>query len=228
MKQTLTIAVLFLVLALVVAGCANSSNTDAMSKDDSKGSDDGAMTKDESAGVEKSSDADMTKTESNIDSKTDSTEAMGKTESSIESSSKTTQSSQTQIQGTVPEPMASYNGNILAGKTSPYIEFNKPDYDAALNSNKKILLYFYASWCPLCRAEQPETFAAFNELNDANLIGFRVNYKDSATDSDEEALAREFGVSYQHTKVIIKDGQRVLKAPDSWNKQRYLDELAKI
>ena len=121
-----------------------------------------------------------------------------------------------------------YSGNVLAGKTSPYLEFNKADYDKAISENKIILLYFYANWCPICRLEQPETFAAFNELNSTNIIGFRVNYKDSETDNDEVALAKEFGVSYQHTKVIIKDGIKTLKAPDSWDKERYLEELNKV
>lgn len=122
-----------------------------------------------------------------------------------------------------------YTGKVLAGtEATKYLDFNKADYDKALKEKKKILLYFYANWCPICKKEQPETFAAFNELNDPDLIGFRVNYRDSDTDSDEEALAKQFGVSYQHTKVILKDGQRVLKAPDSWDKQRYLDELRKV
>ncbi|MBI2647160.1 thioredoxin family protein [Candidatus Woesearchaeota archaeon] len=122
-----------------------------------------------------------------------------------------------------------YQGKVLAGtESTKYLDFNKADYDKALKEKKKILLYFYANWCPICRLEQPKTFAAFNEIKDADLIGFRINYRDSDTDADEEALAKEFGVSYQHTKVILKDGQRVLKAPDSWDKQRYLDELAKV
>ena len=122
-----------------------------------------------------------------------------------------------------------YKGKVLAGtEKTKYLDFNKADYDKALKEKKKILLYFYANWCPICKKEQPETFAAFNEINDPDLIGFRVNYRDSDTDSDEEALAKEFGVGYQHTKIILKNGQRVGKFPDSWDKQRYLDELAKV
>ena len=125
--------------------------------------------------------------------------------------------------------MSEYKGKVLAGTDkTKYLEFNKADYEIALKEKKKILLYFYANWCPICKKEQPETFAAFNELNEPDLIGFRVNFRDSDTDADEEALAKEFGVAYQHTKVILKNGQRVGKFPDSWNKQRYLDELAKV
>lgn len=122
-----------------------------------------------------------------------------------------------------------YTGKVLAGtEKTKYLDFNKADYENALNDKKKILLYFYANWCPICKKEQPETFAAFDELNDPDLIGFRVNFRDSDTDDDETNLAKEFGVSYQHTKVILKDGQRVGKFPDSWDKQRYLDEIIKI
>ena len=123
---------------------------------------------------------------------------------------------------------ASFTGKVLAGTTSKYLEFKKADYDNALKEKKKILLYFYASWCPTCKAEQPNTFAAFNQLNDLNLIGFRINFKDSDTDADEESLAKKFGVGYQHTKVILVDGERAGKWPDSWDKERYLEELGKI
>ena len=118
-----------------------------------------------------------------------------------------------------------YSGNILAGKNTQYIEFNNEDYEKALSENKVILLYFYANWCPICNAEQPKIFDAFNELNKDNVVGFRVNYKDDETDSNEVALAKQFGISYQHTKVIIKNGQQVLKALDSWNKGRYIYEV---
>jgi hypothetical protein len=54
-----------------------------------------------------------------------------------------------------------------------------------------------------------------------------VNFKDDQTDVDEKALAMEFGVAYQHTKVFVKNGVKVLKAPDSWDSARYTSEIAK-
>lgn len=114
---------------------------------------------------------------------------------------------------------------VLAGTTSMYYEFTNEAYTQALHENKKILLFFYAEWCPGCIAEQPEVHAAFEELNNPNVVGFRVNYKDTHTDSYETALAKEFGIAYQHTKIILENGKQVLKAPDQWTKERYVAEL---
>jgi len=93
-------------------------------------------------------------------------------------------------------------------------------------SDKLIVLYFYANWCPICREEFPKMQSAFDQINDSSVIGFRINYNDNETDDNEKGLAKEFGVAYQHTKVFIKNGQRVLKAPESWNSaETYLSKI---
>jgi len=119
-------------------------------------------------------------------------------------------------------------GKVLAGKSAPLLDFTKADYDTAVKLDKLIVLYFYANWCPICKVEFPLAQAAFNELTIDKVVGFRVNYKDSDTDADEVALARQFGVAYQHTKVFLKNGKQILKAPDSWDKTRYLTEINKF
>jgi|SRR3989338_5109738 len=118
-----------------------------------------------------------------------------------------------------------YKGTILAGNVAKVIDFNKVDYDAALKSDKLIVLYFYATWCPICKEEIKNFYEAFNQLTNVQVVGFRVNYNDDDTDDAEKALAREFGVAYQHTKVFVKNGERVLKSPESWDTQRYISEI---
>jgi len=120
-----------------------------------------------------------------------------------------------------------FAGRVLAGTTAPLLEFAKEDYDKALNSDKLVVLYFYANWCPICKEEIPHLEGAFNDLTTDRVIGFRVNYNDSDTDNEERNLAREFGVAYQHTKVLLKNGSRVLKSPETWSKERYLSEINK-
>src|SRR3990167_9178478 len=42
-----------------------------------------------------------------------------------------------------------YQAKVLAGNSSPFLEFNKADYEKAKSEGKIILLDFYATWCPI-------------------------------------------------------------------------------
>ena len=116
---------------------------------------------------------------------------------------------------------------MLAGTSAPLLDFTKADYDSAIKTNKLVVLYFYANWCPICKKEFPIMQEAFNELETDAVVGFRVNYNDDQTDDTEKNLAREFGVAYQHTKVFVKNGTRILKSPESWDDKRYDIEINK-
>ena len=120
---------------------------------------------------------------------------------------------------------ASYAGAVLAGTAAKLLDFTKTDYETAIKSDALVALYFYANWCPICKAEFPKMQEAFNELQSGDVVGFRVNYNDNETDDTERALAKEFGVAYQHTKVFLKKGERVLKSPEGWDKEKYVKEI---
>ncbi len=105
------------------------------------------------------------------------------------------------------------------------LDFNIADYEAALASDKLIVLYFYADWCPICKEEFPKMQSVFQKLEHENVIGFRVNYNDDETNEAEKNLAREFGVGYQHTKVFVQNKKRVLKSPESWDEATYVENI---
>lgn len=121
-----------------------------------------------------------------------------------------------------------YQGNVLAGTTSPYLQFTKADYQKALSENKIILLDFYANWCPICRSESPHLKSGFDGLTTDKVVGFRVNFNDSDTDDDEKMLASEFDIPYQHTKVLLKNGQEVKRSGQKWDQQTFDQEINQI
>src|SRR3989344_9520477 len=87
--------------------------------------------------------------------------------------------------------MAKYTGTVLAGPSALLLDFTKADYDTAVKSDTLVVLYFYANWCPICKAEFPIMQKVFDELTTDTVIGFRVNYNDDQTDNDEKNLAKE-------------------------------------
>ena len=124
--------------------------------------------------------------------------------------------------------IAGYSGKVLAGITSPYLIFNKVDYDKVLTSGKVVFLDFYANWCPICRDEAPSLKSGFDSLQSDKVVGFRVNYNDSDTDQDEKDLAKQFSVPYQHTKVILKDGKEVARSLESWDKNEFIKQMSAL
>ena len=123
---------------------------------------------------------------------------------------------------------AMFMGTLLAGTdNTPLLEFNEDDYQKALAEGKLVTLFFYANWCPICKEEFPKMQAAFDQLTVDNVVGFRVHYRDDEITSAQEDLAKEFGVGYQHTKVFIKNGERILKDPSSWSESKFISEITK-
>ena len=108
-----------------------------------------------------------------------------------------------------------------------FYEFDKESYDAALKDGKYVFLDFYANWCSTCKSESPAIKAAFNALEDDDVIGFQVNYNDDHTDENEKALAKKFNAPYQHTKLVISPSEAVLsrnyKGPSS--EQEILEQI---
>lgn len=93
-----------------------------------------------------------------------------------------------------------------------YVEYPQGIVNGGSVSNRRVL-FFYASWCPFCRPADAEFRDRMSEIpGDVTVI--RVNYNDSDTDEGEKNLARQYGVTYQHTFVQIDpDGTAVA----TWN-----------
>jgi thiol-disulfide isomerase/thioredoxin len=128
---------------------------------------------------------------------------------------------------TIIEKLTSqYQGRILAGNKTPYIEFNTYDYEKATTEGKVILLYFYSDLNPYCKTDETKIFKAFEDMENTKMIGFKVHYSDEVTTATENALAETLEVKNARTKIIIKDGKVLQRNVNSWNINDYAAQMS--
>ena len=79
------------------------------------------------------------------------------------------------------------------------IKANKDNFESIKNSDKPVLLDFYADWCGPCRMVSPIVDEIAEERDD--IIVAKINV------DEENDLASEFGVFSIPTLVVLKNGK---------------------
>ena len=86
-----------------------------------------------------------------------------------------------------------------------------------LNSDKTVLLDFWATWCGPCQMIAPTVHEIADERADI-LVG-KINV------DDQPALAQQFGIVSIPTLIVMKNGQIVNKAVGLRSKEQLLSML---
>ena len=94
------------------------------------------------------------------------------------------------------------------------LKVNKSNFEEIKNSEKPVLLDFYADWCGPCRMLSPVVDEIAEERDD--IVVGKVNV------DDEDELASQFGVFSIPTLVVLKNGRVVSQASGARPKAQVL------
>jgi thiol-disulfide isomerase/thioredoxin len=102
------------------------------------------------------------------------------------------------------------NAAMTDSSTSTYLDYSPQvlaDAETAQKSGRKVVLFFYAPWCPYCRAADSDFKTRLG--TDA----FPKNTTLIKTDYDSQTeLKKKYGVTHQHTFVQIDaSGNQITK-----------------
>ncbi|MGH2359160.1 MAG: TlpA disulfide reductase family protein [bacterium] len=88
--------------------------------------------------------------------------------------------------------------------------FSTLGFDSAVWSladlrGKGVVMNFFASWCPPCRAEARDLEATYRRYRDRGIVFLGVDIEQDTWD-DARAFLREFGITYP----IVRDGASII------------------
>lgn len=90
----------------------------------------------------------------------------------------------------------------VAAPTKAVIDLTKENFETVINSDKVVLVDFWATWCPPCRTQGPILDEVAKEVAN-NVVIAKVNVDES------QALASQFQIQSIPTLIIFKDGKPV-------------------
>ena len=98
------------------------------------------------------------------------------------------------------------------------IQVNKDNFqEVVLNSDKPVLVDFWASWCGPCRMVAPVLEEIANERSDVKVCKINVD--------EEPELASRYNVMSIPTLLVVKEGQVVNQAVGARPKSQILSLL---
>lgn len=95
-----------------------------------------------------------------------------------------------------------------------YLEYR----DGVIGNGQRSVLYFNAAWCPVCRSQDGE-LTRWYASQEFPLTTYKVDYDDNV------ALRTRYGVTYQHTFVLIDEQGNAIRTKQGPNDAELIEFL---
>ena len=106
----------------------------------------------------------------------------------------------------------------MKGRQMATCVFDKASFEKAISENKLVLVDFWATWCPPCRAFGPIYEKASEEHSD--IVFGKVD-----VDKNQD-LAGQFSIQAIPTLMIVKEGKVVYQKAGALNAEQLEDKIA--
>ncbi|SEM54308.1 Peroxiredoxin [Mesobacillus persicus] len=121
--------------------------------------------------------------------------------SSIESEKEVAEPSTEELDPTSEEIPGADLSEVKEGKAAPDFELTTPDGETVKLSDyqgKKVILNFWATWCPPCKAEMPhmQDFYEKNKENDIEILAVNLTNMDKGQAAIEEFVT-DYGLTFE-------------------------------
>ena len=104
-------------------------------------------------------------------------------------------------------------------ESSRYIPYDEASFNAAATQTR--VYFFHAGWCPTCRALDRDITENLDRIP-ADVVLFKTDYDSTAN------LKRRYGVTYQHTLVVVDANGELVRKWTGGDFDDILDELAEL
>lgn len=97
-------------------------------------------------------------------------------------------------------------------------KYTNDSFQEALKTGRPTVVYFHASWCPVCRKQQPILNEIVADKKYEKMVALTADY------DTEKEIKTNLKISTQATIVVFKDGKEIARKTGVTQK----DELKKL
>lgn len=101
------------------------------------------------------------------------------------------------------------------------VPYDKAQFEQLKAEGKPIVVDFFATWCPTCKAQKPSVQAIAADPAFKSLTIFLADY------DNEKALKKELNITQQSTFVVFKGGKEVARSTGQTRKEDITATFAK-